>query len=104
MTAPAKSHVQVLIGDDVHRHIVVNSVRSQLQWSKSARANGWDREDETLAAMFLAWWNGKRMELWDMSWEQFAARDDVFVDADDAPEPDEVEDDEDPTRTATSDE
>lgn len=91
-----KAYVSVLIGDEEHRHLLVNSVRSQLQWSKTARAQGWDRDDQMLAPIFLAWWNGKRLGLWDLSWEDFSSRDDVFVDEDEAPE-EESEDVEDPS-------
>lgn len=99
--AGPKAYVAVTIGDDVHRHVLVNSVRSQLQWSKTARAHGWDREDGVLAPIFLAWWNGKRLGLWDMKWEEFSDRDDVFVAEDDAPESG-LEDADDPSPRATS--
>lgn len=97
-----KAYVAVTVGDEVHRHILVNSVRSQLQWSKSARNHGWDREDQILGPIFLAWWNGKRAGMWEMSWEEFADRDDVFVGEDDAPEGN-LEDADDPSPRATSD-
>lgn len=95
-----KAYVSVLIGDDEHRHLLVNSVRSQLQWSKTARAQGWDRDDQMLAPIFLAWWNGKRAGLWDLSWEDFSDRDDVFVAEDTAPEED-LDTDEDPSTATT---
>lgn len=98
-----KAYVSVTIGDTEHRHILVNSVRSQLQWSKSARAHGWDRNDEAMGPIFLAWFNGKRLGLWEMTWEEFSDRDDVFVIEDDAPE-EVTEDDEDPSPRATYDE
>lgn len=96
-----KAYVDVTIGDETHRHILVNSVRSQLQWSKSARAHGWDREDGILAPIFLAWFNGKHLGLWDMKWEEFAARDDVFV-AESETTDDGLEDADDPSPRATS--
>ena len=97
-----KAYVTVSIGDTEHRHILVNSVRSQLQWSKSARAHGWDREDQILGPIFLAWWNGKRAGLWDMTWEEFSERDDIFVGEGEAPEG-APEDADDPSPRATSD-
>lgn len=99
-----KAYVTVTIGDTEHRGILVNSVRSQLQWSKSARANGWDREDQILGPIFLAWWNGKQLGLWDMKWEEFAGRDDVFVTEGEKPEGAPAEDADDPSPRATSDE
>lgn len=96
-----KSYVSVTIGDDEYRHLPVNSVRAQLQWSKTARAQGWDREDNLLAGLFLAWWVGKQRELWSLSWEEFSGSDDIYVDEDTAPTPD-VEDEADPTQSATS--
>lgn len=94
-----RAYVLVTIGDDEHRHIPVNSVRAQLQWSKTARSQGWDREDNTLASLFLSWWVGKQRGLWSMSWEEFSSSDDIFVDEDTAPP---AEDEEDPTQSATT--
>ncbi|MGQ4576146.1 hypothetical protein ACUH93_07040 [Dermabacteraceae bacterium P7006] len=53
----------------------------KIQWSRTARVNNWDTQDETLILAFAAWHAAKRVGLIDMTYEEFVEQTaDVYPD------------------------
>lgn len=67
--------------DGVYGPYRVGSAASLVQWSRTSKSLGLDRNDEAIAQLFLVWHAARVIaEDISMSWEEFSSSPDVFMD------------------------
>lgn len=88
--------VDVLLANG-EQHTTALAVPDQIQWSRTARARGWDPQDEMLAQIFMTWHALKRSGAYVAPFEQFSEQDASWIQEHTDDEDAEVPSEQDPT-------